>query len=127
MAFLSKRLRDHLTNRKRKIAKYNRDTHRVGVDIDIHACNECGGWETKGEEYHREETPVLHETFCSFYPSLANIALEHSLEDQRKWYGSKWDPNSALNRQVREACEKTRANAPKTPEEWLRRVIAARG
>jgi hypothetical protein len=35
MSFLSKRLRDHLTNRKRKIAKYNRDTHRVSVDFDI--------------------------------------------------------------------------------------------
>jgi len=127
MAFLSKRLRDHLTNRKRKIAKYNRNTHRVSVSFDIHACDECGGWETKGQDYHREETPILHETFCSFYPSLANIALEHGLEETRDWHGSKWDPRSLIHDQVHEACRKAKADAPKTPREWLARAMAARG
>jgi hypothetical protein len=89
-------------------------------------CNECDGWETKGEDIHREETPILHETFCSFYPSLANIALEHSLEERKMWYNSKWDKNSLANHKVHEAFLKAKADAPKTPAEWLKRMTAGR-
>lgn len=104
MAFLSKRLRDYLKNPKRKIAAQNRDTHRVCLDMDIHACNECGGWETKSETW-REEFPVLHETWCSFYPSLANMELESQLETDGSWIFSKWNP---LSREYKEAQERTK-------------------
>jgi len=93
VAFPSKRLRDHLTNRKRKKAVYNRDTHRVNVDIDIHACNTCGAWESKSEVCREvNETAIPHEAWCKFYPSLFNIEIEHRLEEEGKWYGSKWSP-----------------------------------
>jgi len=105
MAFLSKRLRDHLTNRKRKKAVYNRDTFRVNVDIDIHACNACGAWESKSEVCRAEnETAIPHETWCKFYPSLFNIEIEHGLEESGKFWGSKWDPGC---RAYDEAVERT--------------------
>jgi hypothetical protein len=91
MGFMSKRLRDFLKNPKRKVAQQNRDTYRVMQAHDIHACRECHGWETKSETW-REEFPILHETWCSFYPSLANMELEASLEDSGSFPGSKWDP-----------------------------------
>lgn len=95
MAFPSKRLRE-LLHQKRKKALYNRDTHRAILAADIHACNTCDAWETKSELCRAEnEVPIYHEPWCKFYPSLANLELEHRLDESHDWEGSKWDPNSA--------------------------------
>jgi hypothetical protein len=69
--------------------KMYRDSHRVSVDISIHACNECGGWEAGGSRV--DPCPVLHEVTCSFYPGPANLELEERLKKQSNWTGSKWD------------------------------------
>jgi hypothetical protein len=117
VAFPSKRIREFLAKRKKK-AVYNRDTYRVILAADIHACNTCQAWETKSELCRAEnETPILHEPWCKFYPSLANIELEHRLEESGDWLGSKWDPKcwrydenvERTKKAVKESKEKAKA------------------
>lgn len=91
MVFLTKGLIESLS--KRKTTRYNRDTHRAMLAMDIHRCSTCHGYETRSEICREmNETPILHETWCKLYPSLANIELETSLAQDGKWDYSKWDP-----------------------------------
>ena len=108
MAFMSKRLRD-LLKKKRKPFKVNRDSFRVAEAINIQACNTCHGRETKSDTW-REEFPILHEPWCKFYPSLANIELEARLEEQGHFLGSKWDDTpSYFSTKYKENIERTKA------------------
>ena len=111
MVLPSKHLRDLIVrNARRKPATQNHDTHRVNVNVDIHACNTCGGWETKSETW-REQFPIIHETWCKFYPSLANIELEAQLEQSGHWHLSKWDPRPRFvgKNEYQEAVARTKA------------------
>lgn len=90
--------------RRKKCIQY-KDSHRVGVDINIEACNLCGGWEIgpnhPASQTRSVELPIIHEVTCSFYPSPANLALENTLRGQGSFKGSKWD--TGIGRHAREA------------------------
>lgn len=91
MLILTRRLIESL--KKRKITRYNRDTHRFMLAMDLHRCNTCHGCETRSEICREmNETPILHETWCKLYPSLVNVELEAKLEADGRWRDSKWDP-----------------------------------
>lgn len=77
--------------KRRKPCLQNRDTHRVMLSVDIHACNTCGGWETKGYETQHVEMQILHEPACPFYPSPANLELENGLRKNGTFENCKWD------------------------------------